>query len=145
MNLFFDTSVLVASAVRHHPHHPPAFAALTEITSGRHRGFAAAHTLAETYAVLTRLPLDPPVHCSEAQRMIEENILAHFRLLAASIKDYREVVGQIAAAGLTGGIVYDALILRCAQKQLCDRIYTFNVSHFRRLAPHWEKKICAPS
>ena len=50
MNLFFDTSVLVASAVRHHPHHPPAFAALTEVTSGRHRGFAAAHSLAETYA-----------------------------------------------------------------------------------------------
>ncbi|HZY58113.1 MAG TPA: hypothetical protein VFE56_00015 [Candidatus Binataceae bacterium] len=95
--------------------------------------------------MLTRLPLDPPVHSSEAQRMIEENILAHFRLLAPSTRDYREVVGEIATAGLTGGIVYDALILRCAQKQPCDRIYTFNVSHFRRLAPHWEKKICAPS
>jgi predicted nucleic acid-binding protein len=145
MNLLFDTSVLVASAVRHHPHHPPAFAALTEVTSGRHRGFAAAHSLAETYAKLTRLSLDPPVHSSDAQRMIEENILAHFRLLAPSTRDYREVVGEVATAGLTGGIVYDALILRCAQKQPCDRIYTFNVSHFRRLAPLWEKKICAPS
>ena len=43
-----------------------------------------------------------------------------------------------------GARVYDALHLQCAKKAGCDRIYTFNVRHFRQLAPDWAEQIAAP-
>lgn len=110
-----------------------------------HSGFVAAHSLAETYAVLTRLPVQPPIHPTEAYRIIQENVLAHFTPLGLQPNDYRQVLGEITEAGLRGGLVYDALLLQCARKKNCDRIYTFDVGHFRRLAPDMEEKICAPA
>ncbi|HUY29059.1 MAG TPA: PIN domain-containing protein [Candidatus Binataceae bacterium] len=145
MELFFDTSVLVAAAVRHHPHHPQAARALRESFGGRHSGFLAVHSIAETYAVLTRLPILPAIHPSEALRIIEENFLAHLHPLSLGAKEYREVVKEVAEMGLKGGVIYDALLLRCARKRNFDRIYTFNVGHFRGLAPSLEERICAPA
>jgi len=48
-------------------------------------------------------------------------------------------------AALRGGILYDALQLRCAEKARCDRIYTFNLSDFVRLAPQLGNRILAAS
>ena len=53
-------------------------------------------------------------------------------------------IGSLAAKGIVGGVVYDALLLACAEKSECDRIYTYNVADFRRLAPRLEKIITAP-
>lgn len=145
MHIFFDTSVLVASAVRHHPHHLQAARAVAEVLTGSHTGFIAAHSLAETYAVLTRLPLQPMIHPSEARRIIEENVLPHFQVLSLAAKDYRELIREIAEAGVKGGAIYDALLLLCARKKRCERIYTFNVVQFERLAPDLGKVICAPA
>ena len=145
LDVFFDTSVLVASAFRHHPHHPRAVNALDEVATGTHRGFVAAHSLAETYAVLTRLPVRPMIHPSEAHRIIEENIIPHCEVILLNARDYREVLKETSSAGFRGGIIYDALIMRCARKANCDRIYTFNVGHFRSTAPDLENKICAPA
>jgi predicted nucleic acid-binding protein len=36
---------------------------------------------------------------------------------------------------VTGGRVFDALHLRCAEKAESDRIYTFKTKDFRSLAP----------
>ncbi|MFZ1890105.1 MAG: PIN domain-containing protein [Candidatus Binataceae bacterium] len=145
MDIFFDTSVLVAAAVRHHPHHSQAASALSDVIGGSYSGFLSVHSIAETYAVLTRLPVQPAIHPSEALRIIEENILAHLRPLSLGAREYREVLREVAEAGLTGGVIYDALLLRCARKRNFYRIYTFNVSHFRIVAPHLEAQICAPS
>lgn len=145
MDIFFDTSVLVASALRHHPHHLQAAGALREAVSGRQRGFVAVHSLAEMYAVLTRLPVQPAIHPTEARQIIEENIVAHLHVLSIAAADYREVIKQMAQAGMKGGIIYDALLLKCARKRHCDRIYTFNVGHFERLAPDLARVFRAPS
>lgn len=54
-------------------------------------------------------------------------------------------VGVIAARqGAVGGAVYDALQIECARKTGAERIYTFNVSDFTRLAPDWADRITAP-
>jgi predicted nucleic acid-binding protein len=145
LDVFFDTSVLVASAFRHHPHHPRAINAMDEVASRKHRGFVAAHSLAETYAVLTRLPLRPVIHPSEAHRIIEESIIPHCEVVVLNARDYREVLSEASSAGFAGGLIYDALLLRCARKSNCDRIYTFNINHFRSVAPDLESKICAPA
>jgi hypothetical protein len=40
--------------------------------------------------------------------------------------------------------IYDGLLLRCAEKESCERIFTFNRGEFRRLAPHMTDRIVAP-
>ena len=145
MNLFFDTSVLVAASSASHPRHAQAFQALQSMKAEHHRGWMSQHGLAEIYAVLTGAPLVPRIHPSEALRILEENVLPHFHIVALTPKDYREVIRELAAADWRSGVVYDAMHLRCARKQPIDRLYTFNVKDFRDLAPRdFQDKIGAP-
>ncbi len=39
---------------------------------------------------------------------------------------------------------YDALLIECARASNADRIYTFNLADFRRLAPDRADRISAP-
>ncbi len=144
MRLYFDTSVLVSLAVAHHPHHALAFAAFRQVTSGRHQGFVSAHGLAETFSTLTCLPISPMFHPTEAYRFVSESIAGRCEVVSLVEKDYLATLESAAKAGLCGGILYDALQLRCAEKARCDRIYTFDISHFVRLAPHLGNKILRP-
>ena len=56
MKIFLDTSVLVAAVLEQHGDHARAFAILERVQQGKDEGVVAAHSLAETYAILTRLP-----------------------------------------------------------------------------------------
>ncbi len=144
MRLYFDTSVLVSLAVAHHPHHDLAFAAFHQVTTGGHEGFVSAHGLAETFNTLTRLPITPMVHPTEAYRFVSETIVGRCAVVCLVEKDYLATLEAAAKAGLRGGVIYDALQLRCAEKARCDRIYTFNISDFVRIAPHLGKQIVRP-
>jgi len=144
VKLYFDTSVLVSLAVAHHPHHAPAFAAFSQVTNGRHQGVVSAHGLAETFSTLTRLPITPMVHPTEAYRFVSESIAGRCEVVSLRERDYLATLKSAAQVGLRGGILYDALQLHCAEKARCDRIYTFNISHFVRLAPHLENRILRP-
>lgn len=68
MILDFDTSTLVAALVEAHPAHERARAWLDKVRAGLHVGVVAAHTVAELYAILTRLPHRPPITPAEAYR-----------------------------------------------------------------------------
>jgi len=144
VRLYFDTSVLVSLAVRHHPHHDLAFAAFHQVTRGGHEGFVSAHGLAETFSTLTRLPITPMVHPTEAYRFVSETIVESCAVVYLVERDYLTTLEAAAKAGLSGGVIYDALQLRCAEKARCDRIYTFNMSDFVRIAPHLRKQIVRP-
>ncbi len=144
MTAFFDTSVLVAASLRGHPHHVAALAAVSSVIRGEYKGVLAAHSLAEAYAVLTRMPVRPAIHPSEARRILEENFVRHFDAVSLRLEEYREVLRDMADAGWIGGLIYDALLLRCARKKPCERIYTLNVAHFQKLASDLSDRICAP-
>jgi hypothetical protein len=45
---------------------------------------------------------------------------------------------------LLGGIIYDALLLASARKVSADRIYTWNLGHFRMIAPDLAARIVEP-
>ncbi|MEO8662781.1 MAG: PIN domain-containing protein [Bryobacteraceae bacterium] len=134
MKVYVDTNILVAASVQDHPHHAPSFELVRRIKAGTLRGCISSHGLAEFYSVLTRAPFSPRVHPAEAGRFLEENIVPYFELVTLSATDYKAVLTASAKAGLIGGVVYDALHLRSAEKAGCDRIYTFNVKDFRTLA-----------
>ncbi len=144
MRLFLDTSVLLAGMVEHHPQHPQAFAALRSIADRSHQGYIATHSLAEVYAVLTRLPVKPAIHSSEAVLMIQKNVIEHCQAVELKTEDYEAVLSVAAERGWRGGSIYDALILQCARKIHAERIHTFNLGDFQRLAPDLIDRICIP-
>lgn len=45
------------------------------------------------------------------------------------------MIKRASERGLSGGIIYDALIAKVAQKSNVDRILKFNMKHFKRF---WE-------
>jgi len=145
VRLYFDTSLLVASVLKDHVHHAAASAAFERALDAKHRCYVAAQGLAEFYSVLTRLPAAPPVYPGEAWQIIETGILPHFTLVTLEPREYCEVLSESASQGWSGGRIYDALHLRAAQKAKCQRIYTFNLRHFRELAPsRWGENIVSP-
>jgi predicted nucleic acid-binding protein len=134
MVIVFDTSVLVAAFVTSHPKHEQASASLKKIKE-KHTWLVSAHTLAECYAVLTRLPLSPKLTPPIARILLDENIIKYAEIISLSSKDYTKLIKETAEKGLSGGIIYDAIILMSAQKAKADKIFTFNLKDFRQLLP----------
>ena len=144
MKIFCDTSVLVASFVREHGHHERAMSVIRRVLAGDDVGVVSAHSLAETYAVLTTLPVLPRIGPDSAQRLVEENVAAHFEVVALTAREYAALLRTLAQRGVVGGAVYDAVILGAAAKAQVERIYTFNVADFRRLSADLRDRIVAP-
>ena len=105
----------------------------------------SAHSIAEVYAALTRLPVQPRIHPVEAVRIITDNILPHFEVVPIGKKDYVEALKVVGNGGWSGAKIYDALLMGCAARCVADRIYTFNLADFRLLAPAGlQEKVCTP-
>ncbi len=144
MKIFCDTSVLVAASLRNHEHFPRAIEVIKRVKQGTDKGYIACHSLLEIYAVLTRIPVSPVIHPADVNRIVQENILAHFETISLGSEDYVKTIKRATEAGVIGGGIYDFLILQCAQLVDCHRIYTFNLNEFRRLIPSLANKIVAP-
>lgn len=83
------------------------------------RPFEVTHDLkrqSELYAVLTRLPLQPPISSSVAWQLIQENLLATLEIVSLSEDDYRVVLEHLSQQSVAGGATYDALIAYTASK-----------------------------
>ncbi|HEX6985868.1 MAG TPA: PIN domain-containing protein, partial [Planctomycetaceae bacterium] len=126
MRVLLDTSVLVAAMVTGHPEHLRALPWLQRIKAGTDEGVVSAHSLAETYAILTTLPLRPPIRPAVARQLIERNILADFEVVALSEADYRSLLGHLETVGIAGGATYDAVVLHAAAIGKVDRVVTLN-------------------
>lgn len=145
MRVFVDTSVLVAASQSAHPHHAQALPVLRRVARGKDQGFIGVHSIAETYAALPPLPVQPRIHPTEAGRIICENILKNFTLVPAGEAEYLQALTVVQDIGWPGAKVCDALLLACAARSGAERIYTFNLGDFRGLASaELQARICAP-
>ena len=135
MKVFLDTSVLVASVVQNHESHARAYGILDRVQTGKNEGFVAAHSLAEMYAVLTRLPALLRHTPEQALLSIEENVVKHFKIATLIGSDYIVLIREAALSGIQGGTIYDALLLRCAAKTGVEKVFTLNLKHFQTIAP----------
>jgi len=133
----FDTSVLVAAFIEGHPKHERALPWVSKAKAQEFECMVSSHTLAELYAVLTTLPVTPRLSPSVSWRLIHENIESVAKTVSLSPSDYKALIKRASELGLTGGIIYDALIAKVAEKSKVERIVTFNLKHFRRV---WEGK-----
>lgn len=134
MNVFFDTSVLVPAVVDQLPNHAACFACFAQYTTDDHTAFCSSHGLAEAYAVLTSLPLPRRISSHDAWKLIENSFLQRLTVVPLLESDYARAIRDVAESGRTGGSVYDALHVAAAKKSDCERIYTYNISHFEPLS-----------
>ncbi len=137
MKTAFDTSVLVAALVQPHPYHSRALIWLKRAVSKEFDMIIASHTIAELYAVLTTMPVSPRISPEIAWRLIHESIQPVSTIVALSASDYLAVIKDAKESALSGGIIYDAIILKAALKSKAEKLLTFNISDYRRL-PHSE-------
>ena len=72
------------------------------------------------------------------------NVRRYFEAVTLTADEYMSVIERASAEGIAGGAIYDGLLLACAEKAKVQRIYTFNLVDFRRVAPHLAKLIVAP-
>ncbi|MBV9999577.1 MAG: PIN domain-containing protein [Verrucomicrobia bacterium] len=139
MKVFFDTSVLVGAFYGDHPRHAACLRLLEDASKKTH--FCAAHSVAELYAVMTRLPVRPRITPAQGLLFVE-NVRDYFSIVALGATEYLEVITGATRSGLGGGKIYDLLVLRCALKRGADRIYTLNLQEFTRLAsPELKKRL----
>jgi predicted nucleic acid-binding protein len=141
LNRFFDTSALVATFWGDHPHHEASLKAFVSVSKST--GACAAHSLAEVYAVLTRLPVRPVVTPADAFLFIKE-IEKRLTVVVLDERMYIDTIQQAVGHRLTGGLIYDALILRAAEQSNAKSILTWNIGQFRRIAPSLSNRIRTP-
>ena len=141
MRVFFDTSVLVAAALVQSEHHQPSLAAY--LATSRSQAFCAAHSLAEVYATVTRLPGNQRMECEQALILLDD-IRDRLTGVALEPDEYYGAIADAVREGVAGGTIYDALIARCALKAKATTIYTWNVENFRRCGPGIAKRVRTP-
>jgi predicted nucleic acid-binding protein len=144
VKVFLDTSVLIAAVIAKHDSHAKALPLLQRVLNGKDEGFVAAHSLAEMYSILTKLP--PPYRHSPEQALlsIEENVLKYFKIFSLDGSDYAALIRAAAVAGIQGGTVYDAVLLKSAEKANPDRIYTLNLKHLHAVAAESRESKLSP-
>lgn len=139
--MFLDTSVLIA-AVRTADLRHSASGKLLRTCSAENAA-CAAHTLAEVYASLTGMRPPNRFRPTQAMQLLDE-FRRKFRCVELTADEVLETARRVAALGLPGGIIYDALLMSCARKANADRIYTWNVRHFQMVAPDLAERIVTP-
>ncbi|MBS0537089.1 MAG: twitching motility protein PilT, partial [Proteobacteria bacterium] len=89
------------------------------------------------------LPVKPQIAPEQAVLFVDE---VHKRLTGVSLSadEYCESIRETTERGIAGGRIYDALLLQCARKCKAETIYTWNLKHFRAIAPDLAKRIQTP-
>lgn len=106
-----DTSVAVPLVVSTHRAHP----AVVEWWNGRSVALSG-HALVETYSVLTRLPGDVRLTPADAATVINERFVDP---LVLPETDAARLPELLAAQGIAGGAVYDAIVALAAVRNDC--------------------------
>jgi len=130
MTFLCDTTVLFAASDGAHRHHGPSLDLVATATPSR--AFVAAHSLAELFATLSGRPAP---RMRRLDRVLEavEHVAVAFTPVTLDLDDYLWVLRHVASAEARSGQVYDALILKCAERADVETVYTWNTGHFERV------------
>jgi predicted nucleic acid-binding protein len=129
VNVFLDTSVLVPVFIADHEHHDASMGLFRRLGG---RSSCAAHSLAEVYSTVTRMPGKYRASADHAMLFLAE-IRSRLNVVALNETEYYNALQNAADRGVMGGTIYDALIVRCAAKAKAGIIYTWNIKHFQQI------------
>lgn len=76
--------------------------------------------------------------------LILSNFRTRFQFIELTSDEVFQAIERTAVLKLPGGIIYDALLLACARKADAEYIYTWNVKHFKMVAPDLAARILTP-
>lgn len=133
MKTLFDTSALVAAIWSDHPQHSEAKAWLLRVRRGELGGAISQHTLLEAFAALTGMPSRPRLAPPVVRAAIVEAVKG-FEIVALGPADYLSILERADKQDLTGGVVYDLLMLSSAERAGAEEVVTANVQDFSRLS-----------
>jgi len=131
VNLFLDTSVLVAGLIDFGPQSSPAHSllhAVAEKTAGP--ASTAWHCCLEFYSVGTRLPPEFRLTPADAARLVDEEIIGRMAVFDLSGSARAAFLAAAAHDAVAGGRVYDAHIAEVARAAAATVIVTDNRRHF---------------
>ena len=131
MKALLDTSVLVAAFLADHTDHAASLDVFLRFK--KDQVCCAAHTLAELYSTVTRLPGKHRISGENAMLFLAQT-RERLTLVTLTGAEYYSAIEQASASGVTGGAIYDALLAGCALKAKAEILYTWNVRHFQRFA-----------
>ena len=129
-----DTSCMVAAVCSWHVNHERAARGITDRLEAKQQMLVAAHSLIETYSVLTRLPPPHRISPAEALTLLETNFMRGVKIPALPAGAYVALIRTAPTTGISGGRVYDAVIAACARKAKVRTLLTFNEPDFANFA-----------
>ena len=134
MTTFLDTSVLVAGLIDFGPQSAPAQSVMHAVSDHRVDAPATAwHCCLEFYAVSTRLPEEFRLSPADSLRLIEEEILARFRVRQLPDRWRLPFLRSAVRDRVAGGRIYDAHIAEIARQAGARVVVTDNRRHFTAL------------
>jgi predicted nucleic acid-binding protein len=138
---FFDTSVLVPVFYGDHVHHQLSLDLF--IRFEKSGGCCGAHSLAEVYSTLTRMPGRNRISSEQAMLFIG-SIRERLSLVALTGHEYATALEASASQGIVGGSIYDAILARCAIKAKAETIYTWNERHYAQCSSEITQRLRTP-
>jgi predicted nucleic acid-binding protein len=141
MKGFFDTSVLVPVFYGDHSHHKASLELF--IRFDKSNGCCGAHSLAEVYSTLTRMPGKHRVSGEQAMLFIG-SIRERLSIIALDGDEYADALAASAALGIVGGGIYDAMLAHYAIKAKAKTIFTWNGRHYAQCGPEITRRLQAP-
>ncbi len=129
-----DTSALVAAVSSWHEHHDRTCVEMERRKRGKEELVISAHSLAETYAVLTRLPAPHRLRANDAIALIESN-WRDTPTVQLTGAEMWSALREAQRRAMNGGQMYDVLIALAALKAEASTIITWNVRHYEAFAP----------
>jgi predicted nucleic acid-binding protein len=138
---FFDTSVLVPVFYGDHVHHRASLDLFIQFEKSG--GCCGAHSLAEVYSTLTRMPGRNRISAEQAMLFIG-SIRERLSVIALTSQEYADALEGSAARGIVGGGIYDAMLAQCAVKAKAETIYTWNEKHYAQCGPDVTRRLRTP-
>jgi predicted nucleic acid-binding protein len=141
MKAFFDTSLLVPVFYGDHVHHRASLDLFVQFD--RESGCCGAHSLAEVYATLTRMPGRHRISGEQAMLFVG-SLRERLTIVALNGDEVARSLSESAALAIVGGAIYDALLASCALKARAEAIYTWNTRHYAQCGPEVIRRLRTP-
>ena len=137
VEVFFDTSVLLAGLIDLGPQSGPAQSVLHAVAEKTIRAPGTAwHCCLEFFSVATRLPPEFRLRPEDAARLLEEEIFGRRTVHDLPAAEREQMIRFLASAHITGGRIYDVHIAEIARSAGARVIVTDNRRHFLSALRH---------
>lgn len=102
-----------------------------------------AHSLAEVYSALTRMPGKHRISGEQALLFIG-SIRERLSIIALDGEEYATALQAAATLGIVGGGIYDALLADCAIKAKAETIYSWKTRHYAQCGQEVIQRLRTP-